>query len=106
MKFLKNPRFLSCLGLAVMAVLVICFLQPSSREITHDELNRYLSSHSLEAGRATPTPYAGIYRVEGKISKGAEKEKVYITTHLDEAEVKALFDDADVKADIPGSGVR
>lgn len=108
MKFLKKRWFIitSCSVLALITVLAICFSQTPTREITRDELNQYLVSRTLQSGRATPTPYAGIYRVEGTHKKNIGAEKVYITTHLDEAQVKAVFEQAGLKVEIPGSGFR
>lgn len=106
MKFLKK-RWLLTGSILVVAVLVtFCLLPASSREISRDDLNRYLASHSLSAGRATPTPYVGIYRVDGTVTEKGVAKKVFITTHLSEDQVKSLFENSEVKVEIPGSGIR
>jgi cell division protease FtsH len=44
--------------------------------------------------------------VEGNRKANGKLERVYITTHLDEAQVKSLFGQKGVQVDMPGSGVR
>jgi cell division protease FtsH len=70
------------------------------------ELAQFLDAKSLFEPVATPSPYAGIYRVEGQHKFGNKLEKVYLTTHLEEAEVKRLFDQRGLKVYLPGQGIR
>src|SRR5947207_10653759 len=62
-----------------------------NREINRSEFEQLLQANSITEGHVTPTPYAGIYYVEGVRKSGEKTEKVYITTHLEEAQVKALL---------------
>src|SRR5215831_7932707 len=99
MKFWKNPRLLTGLSLlALVGVLtgIWCFRTPS-REISRAELLAFLQTHALSEGRVAPTPYSGIYSVEGLHATAAGREKVFITTHLDDAQVKSIFDEAALK---------
>jgi cell division protease FtsH len=107
MKYLKNPKVILGLSvfLAALTVLVVWWTHLPSREITRAELNQLLSSGSLKGLVATPTPYTGIYQVEGTHRTGKKREKVFVTTHFDEAEVKALLDRSGVKVDVPGQGL-
>jgi cell division protease FtsH len=84
-----------------------------SREINRAELEQLMEAKAIAEGRVTPTPYPGIYNVEGthKVGRGIHKagqktEKVYITTHLDEAQVKALLAQSSTKVEMPGQGMR
>jgi len=75
-------------------------------EITMPQLQALIDSAGLIDGQVTPTPYTGIYRVEGRRKTDSRLEKVYITTHLDETQVKTLFAQKNIKVDMPGSGIR
>jgi cell division protease FtsH len=108
MRILKNTRLL--VGLSVLLVGLIflaafAFRVPS-REITRIEMETLLSSGSLLKAVLIPTPYAGIYHVEGIIKKGRQSEKVFITTHLDEAQVGRFFSNKAVRVEMPGASLR
>jgi len=108
MKLLKNPKFITGAGLLALGValaLIWCFHTPS-REITRAQLDQYLQAKTLAEGRAVPTPYAGIYYVEGLHQNGKKPEKVFLTTHLDEAQTKDLIEKSALKVQIPGQGLR
>jgi cell division protease FtsH len=108
MKFWKNPRLLTALSLLALVGVLIgiwCFRTPS-REISRAELLALLQTHTLSEGRVVPTPYSGIYSVEGLHATVAGREKVFITTHLDEAQVKSIFDESALKMQLPGQGLR
>jgi cell division protease FtsH len=108
MKYWKNPRLLTGLSLLALVLVLIgiwCFRTPS-REISRAELLVFLQTHTLSEGRVVPTPYSGIYSVEGLHATAAGREKVFITTHLDEAQVKSIFDESALKMQLPGQGLR
>lgn len=109
MKYFKNINIIAGLALILLGAGLITayFLRTPSRELTRTELAGLLESKTLLEGSVKPTPYAGIYLVEGKhkTAKGTV-EKVYLTTHLDEAQVKTVFDQSGIKVDLPGAGLR
>ena len=94
-------RFLRNIKLVIGIVLMLCgvglilgwFFYVPAREITRAELDQFLASKSLAEPVVTPAPYTGIYRVDGKHKTGNKLEKVYITTHLDEAGVQRVHGD-------------
>jgi cell division protease FtsH len=108
MRLLRNTKVI--LGVALMicgvALLVAWFLHAPAREITRGELQQMLDSKGIVNLLATPSPYAGIYHVEGRHKLGDKFEKVYITTHLNESEVNRLFDQGGLKVYLPGQGLR
>lgn len=77
-----------------------------SREINRVELEQLIESKTLADGRILPTPYAGIYYIEGSHKVGQKSEKVYITTHLEEGQVKTLLAANTAKVEMPGQGMR
>jgi cell division protease FtsH len=77
-----------------------------NREINRAEFEQLLQANTITEGRVTPTPYAGIYYLEGVHKTDQKTEKIYITTHLDEAQVKALLAQDTTKVDMPGGGMR
>jgi len=108
MKLLKNIRFLTGMGLVLSGLVVIaiyCFHTPS-REITRAELSQSLESGTLAFPVVEPTPYQGMYHIEGTLTQGGKNEKVFITTHLDEAQVQKLFGQERLRVQMPGTGLR
>ena len=89
-----------------IALILAWFLHVPAREISRAELTEYVAAGNLLTPLATPTPYLGIYEVAGKHRRGKTLEKVYVTTHLDDAQLKQLFDQRGVKVDLPGQGLR
>jgi cell division protease FtsH len=108
MKFFKNPLFTGGIALILLGItlLLIWFFHTPSHEITRADFEQALRTKTLHGVQVTPTPYAGIFHVEGTQPAGARSEKVFLTTHLDEAQVKALFELSGIKVDLPGQGVR
>src|SRR5215469_8727608 len=108
MKFPKNLKII--IGLALILIgcglLAAYFLKTPSHEITRAELTQLIDNHQITDGRATPTPYSGIYCVEGTRKVNGHAEKFYVTTHLDESEVNTLFAQSGIKIEMPGQGMR
>jgi cell division protease FtsH len=77
-----------------------------SREINRVELEQLMQANAISEGRVTPTPYPGIYYLEGVHKNGQKTEKIYITTHLEEAQVKVLLAQNTTKVEMPGGGMR
>jgi len=110
MKYFKNFKFVICGALLVMAgiggiVFGLTHRTPS-REINRAELEELMQANALADGRVTPTPYPGIYYLQGIHKAGQKTEKVYISTHLDEAQVKALLAQKTTKVEMPGQGIK
>src|SRR2546421_9085951 len=76
----------------------------SSEEINRARLNQLIQNKLIVSATVAPTPYAGIYSVEGSLKAGNKPARFTITTHLDEAQVKTLLDSAEAKIDVPGKG--
>jgi cell division protease FtsH len=108
MKRPKNLKLIIGLALIVLGCGLIAgyFLKSPSREITRAELTQLIQQHQISDGHAIPTPYSGIYRVEGTRTVNGKAEKFYVTTHLDESEIDALFSQRDLKTEMPGEGMR
>ena len=83
MKFLKNIKLVVGAALLVTGLILVgiwCFRTPS-REITRAELDQLVQAKTLTDGRIIPTPYAGIYLVEGRRKLPGKSERVFLTTH-------------------------
>src|SRR5260370_3679060 len=108
LKYFKTPYLVSGVGLILAgSILITAWLcHVPAHEITQAQLQGLIESNGLTGGQVTPTPYAGIYHVEGNRKVNGKPERIYITTHLDEAQVKSLFGQKGVRVDMPGSGVR
>jgi cell division protease FtsH len=94
------------LVLAGLIVGIVFLLKSPAREITRAEFEQLLLAKDISDGRVKPTAFAGIYQVEGRHRTTSRQERVYLTTHLDEAQLRALFDRNEIKIEIPGLGLR
>jgi len=105
MKNLK--RFKLIIGLSLIAIgcglFAGYFFKTPSHEITSTELSQLIEQKQIADGHAYPSPYSGIYRIEGTRTVNGKPEKFYVTTHLDDAEAKTLFAQDGVKVEMPGS---
>jgi cell division protease FtsH len=108
MKRLKKYRLI--LGLSLIALgcglITAYFLNTPSHEITRAELSQLIQQNQIIRGDAIPSPYSGIYHVEGTRKVNGHTEKFYVTTHLEDTEVKGLFAQNGVKIEMPGQGMR
>jgi cell division protease FtsH len=108
MKSLKKFKLIISLSLIALAgsLTAVYFLKTPSHEITRAELSQLIAQKQIKDGHAIPSPYSGIYLVEGTRTVNGKAEKFYVTTHLDDTEVKALFAQSGVKIEMPGAGMR
>src|SRR5206468_3946752 len=108
MKRLRNWQFVTGVSLLVvgLGILTAVLLRTPEREITRIELATLIQAKDFSHGRVTPTPYSGIYHIEGTRKLSGKSQKFFITTHLDGAQVKSLFEQSAVKVEIPGQGMR
>jgi cell division protease FtsH len=106
MKLPKNFKFVAVIVLALVAVglAAAAIFKTPAREITRAELTALVEQKQISEGRAVPSPYKGIYRVEGTSIAAGRTEKFYVVTHMDDAEAKALFAQSEVKIEVPGQG--
>src|SRR6266478_3993999 len=102
----KHKRVGLVLGVIVVAIglglLIRYRWSQTSDEINRARLNQLIEQKSIVTATVTPTPYAGIYTVEGTSKPGTKPGRFSITTHLEEAQVRAILDGVDSKIDVPG----
>src|SRR3954470_22696462 len=93
MKRLKKFKLIIALSLIALggSLIAAYFLKTPSHEITRAELSQLIQQKQITSGHAIPSPYNGIYLVEGTRTVKGKTENFYVTTHLDDAEVKTLF---------------
>src|SRR5215831_18216921 len=88
MKYFKNLNFVVCgLLLILFGIGGIVFgvtHRTPNREINSSEFEQLMQANAITEGRVTPTPYPGIFYLEGVHKVGQKTEKIYITTHLEE----------------------
>src|SRR5262249_13336372 len=108
MNRLKNFKLIASLALILVGcgLITAYFLKNHSREITRAELSQLIQQNQISDAQAIPTPYSGIYSVEGSRKVNGKAEHFYVTTHLDDTEVKSLFAQSAVKIEMPGQGLR
>jgi len=104
MRYLKNLWLLSGTACLVLALPLFgaWFFRTPAKEITAVQLQQLIESKAITHGQVVPTPYPGIYQVEGNNGKG----KFFVTTHLEETQVKALLAASGTKIELPGQGIR
>lgn len=108
MKRPKKVKLIAGISLVVFGIVMIvatAVFKTPKHEITRAELNQLIEQNQITDGRAMPTPYAGIYRVEGKGKIGGKIEQFFVTTHLDDAQIKSLFEQSGVKVEMPEQGL-
>lgn len=108
MKYLRNTRFVVgiALILAGLTMILVWFLHVPSREVSWTELQAIFKAKTLQGAVLVPTPYTGIYRVEGTHKTPGRTEKVYLTRQLTESEAKTLAEQSAVKLELPGQSMR
>src|SRR6476661_675734 len=110
MKYFKNKTLvlgltITLAGLAAIGIGAYCF-HTSPTELTHAELEKQIAAGTILDGRVTPTPYPGIYHVEGSLRQGQKLQSFEVTTHLEEFQVKALLAAKSSKIEMPGAGLK
>src|SRR3954447_8265765 len=103
MKKSKNLRLvlsIAVLTISLAGLIGYCMRLPSN-EITRVELTSLIESQSIVEATIVPSAYTGIYAVEGKYKSGEALKPFAITTHLDEAQAKALFAQKTTEVEIP-----
>ena len=108
MKLSKKTKLVAgtTLILLGLGLILTCALRAPVKEITRTELDQLVQTKGITEGHIVPTPYAGIYDVEGTRKLGGKLKQFSITTHLDEAQVTSLFAQNTVKVQMPGQGIR
>lgn len=108
MKYVRNMKFMAgvVLILAGLTLILTWFLYVPSREVSWAEMEGLLKTRTLSGATLIPTPYPGIYRLEATHKANRKTEKVYATSHLAEAQVKALPEQFGAKLELPGQSMR
>jgi len=107
-KSLQHPILTLVLGLILIGIclLVTRGFQTSAKEITYAEFDQLMQAKKMSGTRVEPTPYPGIYRIEGTYEGGAGKRRYFITTRLDEGQAKTLLTTSGTKVIISGQEAR
>lgn len=102
----KNLRYILGVALTAFAVVGVLFYKLSvpSKEIDRARLHELIQGKAIVEAKLFPTPYPGIYLVEGSENSAKQIAKFKITTRLDDAEARELLEKASVKVEIPGKG--
>src|SRR5262245_47325175 len=110
MKYLKNRKLVALVIAVVVAgseaITTGILLRTPTRVVTRAEFHQLVESEDLRDARVTPTPYPGIYEVEAEHSTDKGKETVFLSTHMEEAQVKELLAQSGARIDVPGQGAR
>src|SRR5437660_11294387 len=99
-----SKRLLLVTGLILVAIALTLLI--SYRWSLHsDEINRarlvqLIQEKKIVGATVSPTLYPGIYSVEGGWKTASQSGKFEITTHLEEAQVKALLDSPEARIDV------
>jgi ATP-dependent Zn protease len=108
MKLSKKTKVVAGISLILLGLglILACALRGPVPEITRTELDQLVQTKGISEGHIVPTPYAGIYDVEGSRKLNGKLRRFSITTHLDEAQITTLFGQGGLKVQIPGQGIR
>jgi cell division protease FtsH len=109
MKRMKSWRFWIGIGLTLLAAALLStyFFYTPAREITRAELDQLVQQGKITKGRIEPEPMCdGIYLVQGSRKVDGRTEKFFVTTHLDELQLKALLSQTDITIEVPSQAMR
>jgi cell division protease FtsH len=108
MKYFKNRKLVASSGLVALGLtlILIWFLHVPAREISFGEFDHLLKAKAIASAKIEPTPYSGIYQIEASRKTTSKAEKLFVTAHLSESEIKALFEQNQVKLELPGQNLR
>jgi cell division protease FtsH len=104
----KNLWLTCSTSLALMGCIIfaVCFFHTPSKEITRAELEDLIRTQSIKDARITPTPYAGIFSVEAKRQVKGHAEDIFVSTHLEDYQVRQLLESGAAKIEMPGLGMK
>jgi len=107
-KSLRNPKCIVVLGLLLLGIglLMTRGFQTPAKEISYAELDQLMQAKKMQGTRIEPTPYPGIYRIEGIYEGRGGTHRYFITTRLDEGQAKALFATSGTKVVLSGQEAR
>lgn len=109
MNRLKNFKFVICSSLLLSggaAIITGISFKTPSREISRVEVAFRIQKREIVGSHVVPTPYSGIYRVEGKFRIGNELENFSVTMPLNEREIETLLSHKAAQIEMPGQGLR
>jgi cell division protease FtsH len=109
----KSRRFryflavtLAAAAVATIATICYLYLRPASSEISRSQFEQLTHAKLIHDAKILPTPYPGIYRVEGASESAGKTKSFSITTPLDAGQLKALVAEPKVVVQMPGGGLK
>jgi len=109
MKRLKNLRVIAGIGLFLigLVLLAVYLSKAPGHEISPAELSELIQQKQIVESSVIPAPmYTGIYQIEGVRRLAGRTEKIYLTAHLDDEELKSLLAQGKTKLEMPSQGMR
>jgi len=105
---LRNPKAIILVGVLLIGLttLVTGVFRTVAKEIPYAKLDQLIQAKKMNGARVEPTPYPGIYRIEGSYEDVGETRRFFITTRLDEAQAKELFAANGIKVILSGKEAR
>ncbi|HWF19150.1 MAG TPA: AAA family ATPase [Verrucomicrobiae bacterium] len=108
----RSRRFWNLIALTIAiaglasAAAVYYFTRPVAHDISHAQLELLMGGKLIHQGHIVPTPYAGIFHVQGTWQSGGKEQPFSITTHLDPEQLKSLTAQPRVVIELPGGGLK
>ncbi len=101
-------RLIVAMAVVVLALASLTFhyFRLPSREITRQQFEQLLQEKSILTGSIAPTPYAGIYHIDGERNLAGKLRPFSITTHIEEKQLKDLLAQPGVAIEVPGMGIK
>jgi cell division protease FtsH len=90
----------------VLTLSSVYFFRTPTREISKAEFERLATARELKDGQLAPTPYAAIYSFEARHKAKGHAENVYLSTRLEDYQVRQLLESGQARLDLPGTGLR
>jgi cell division protease FtsH len=90
----------------VLTLSSVYFFRTPAREISKAEFERLATARELKDGQLAPTPFAAIYSFEARHKAKDHAENVYLSTRLEDYQVRQLLESGQARLDLPGTGLR
>ncbi len=105
---LWKPKAIILIGVLLIGLTAVVtgVFRTVAKEIPYAKLDQLIQAKKMNGARVEPTPYPGIYRIEGSYEDLGETCRFFITTRLDEAQAKELFAASGIKIILSGKEAR
>ncbi len=102
----QSTIFIGIILMVLGIALAAHFANVPHKEISRSDLEKFLRENSIVQAKITPTPFNGIYEVEGIRKLAGKQSSFSLAAQLDGPQMKTLLDNPAVTIELPGKGLK